>query len=247
MADYSEMSVGRKLARARMSFLRAGVSKSGKNIKLAFKYFELEDILQIAIPIFDRIGLINDMVITNESATAKVYNADHMEETPIVFSIPYGRMDQIISKAGNLVTNDIQSLGGSVTYLRRYLWMLVLEVIEPDEIDPNLGDEAADEVTSEPVLKLKQKKSEAKAPATAEERKEAKKKLTSEETPANEEQVTELKTLCKQLIATDEKQEDFVNKIALKTDAFTNLSSDVCGQLIEKIKEILSNYESVEK
>lgn len=229
--DYTEMSVGRKLAKARAMFLKAGTTKSGKNIKLEFKYFELEDILKYAIPIFDRVGLINDMSITKEGASARIYNADNMDENAIMFEIPYGYMDQIVSKAGNVVTNNIQALGGSVTYLRRYLWMLILEVIEPDEIDPNFGYE--DEA---PV-----KKSAPKPPATPEERAEAKKELTAEEN-ASEEEVAELKSLCKELINLDEKQEDFVNKIALKTDAFTNLTSDVCKQLIEKLKEILSNY-----
>ena len=232
--DYTEMSVGRKLAKARAMFLRAGTSKSGKNVKLEFKYFELEDILKYAIPIFDRVGLINDMSITTERAMAKIFNADNMGEEPICFEIPYGYMDQIVSKAGNVVTNNIQALGGSVTYLRRYLWMMILEVIEPDEIDPNLG---ADE-EEEPVP---MKKSKPKPPATVEERAEAKKELVKEP-EATEEQITELKSLCKELIAKDEKQEEFVNKIALKTDAFTNLTEAVCSQLIEKLKEILANY-----
>ena len=174
--DYTEMSVGRKLAKARAMFLKAGTTKSGKNVKLEFKYFELEDILKYAIPIFDRVGLINDMSITLENASARIYNADNMNENPIMFEIPYGYMDQIVSKAGNVVTNNIQALGGSVTYLRRYLWMLILEVIEPDEIDPNFGYE--DEA---PV-----KKSAPKPPATPEERAEAKKELTAEENATEE-------------------------------------------------------------
>lgn len=231
--DYTEMSVGRKLAKARAMFLRAGTSKSGKNVKLEFKYFELEDILKYAIPIFDRIGLINDMSITTEHAIAKVFNADAMGEEPISFEIPYGYMDQIISKAGNVVTNNIQALGGSVTYLRRYLWMLILEVIEPDEIDPNLGGDDEEEIP--------EKKSKPKPPATVEERAEAKKELTKENVPT-EDEIKELKSLCKELIGVDEKQEDFVNKIALKTDAFTNLTADVCKQLTEKLKEMLAEY-----
>ena len=234
MTDYSAMTVGQKLAKARALFLKSGISKSGKNMKLEFKYFELEDILKYAIPIFDRIGLINDMVITQEFATAKVYNADNMSAEPITFSIPFAQMDQIISKAGNMVTNSIQALGGSVTYLRRYLWMLILEVIEPDEIDSNISSEAEE---------LPVKKPETKAPATPEKRAEAKKELTSSDGQASEDQILTLKKLCKALIAADENQEDFVNQIALKTDGFVNISSRICNELSSNIQEMIDSYE----
>lgn len=232
--DYTEMSVGRKLARARALFLKSGISKSGKNLKMEFKYFELEDILKYATPIFDRVGLINDMNITTKSAVAKVYNADDMGERPITFSIPYGYMDQIVSKMGNTVTNNIQALGGSVTYLRRYLWLLVLEVIEPDMVDPNLGEE---EETPIP-----EKKSKPKPPATVEERKEAKKELTSADGQASEEQIKELKSLCKELLAKDEAMEDFVQKIVLKTDSFSNISASACEELSGNIREMIIAY-----
>ena len=240
MTDYSELTVGQKLAKARLMFLKAGASKSGKNMKMEFKYFELEDIQKFAIPIFDRLGLINDMKISRDCACANVYNAHNMTAEPISFSIPYAQMEQIVSRAGNTVTNEIQALGGSVTYLRRYLWMLILEVIEPDEVDANIGLEEQEE---EPVPTPKKKK--AKAPATVEERAEAKKELVAAEN-ATEEHITELKTLCKKLMNLDEKQEDFVQKIAMKTDSFTNLTDAVCVSLCENLKEMINAYGTAE-
>ena len=163
-----------------------------------------------------------------------------MTAEPISFSIPYAQMEQIVSRAGNTVTNEIQALGGSVTYLRRYLWMLILEVIEPDEVDANIGLEEQEE---EPVPTPKKKK--AKAPATVEERAEAKKELVAAEN-ATEEHITELKTLCKKLMNLDEKQEDFVQKIAMKTDSFTNLTEAVCVSLCENLKEMINAYGTAE-
>ena len=237
MTDYSELTVGQKLAKARLMFLKAGASKSGKNMKMEFKYFELEDIQKFAIPIFDRLGLINDMKISRDCACANVYNAHNMTAEPITFSIPYAQMDQIVSRAGNTVTNEIQALGGSVTYLRRYLWMLILEVIEPDEVDANIGLEEQEE---EPIPAPKKKKS--KAPATVEERAEAKKELTSSDGNATEDQISELKSLCKKLIGLDEKQEDFVNKIAVKTDSFTKITETACTSLCVNLKEMIEAY-----
>ena len=43
--DYSTMNVFKKLQLARVRFLEAGVDKSGKHMKLEYKYFELADIV----------------------------------------------------------------------------------------------------------------------------------------------------------------------------------------------------------
>lgn len=42
---YEAMNVRQKLAKARLYFLNQKVQKSGKNMHLEFKYFELEDIV----------------------------------------------------------------------------------------------------------------------------------------------------------------------------------------------------------
>ena len=51
-ADYSTMNVFKKLQLARVRFLEAGVDKSGKHMKLEYKYFELADIVPKAEQIF---------------------------------------------------------------------------------------------------------------------------------------------------------------------------------------------------
>ena len=55
---YDDMTVMQKLAKARLYFLNQKIGKSGKNVLLEFKYFELEDIVPTAIRIFDRVGLV---------------------------------------------------------------------------------------------------------------------------------------------------------------------------------------------
>ena len=56
--DYSTMNVFKKLQLARVRFLEAGVDKSGKHMKLEYKYFELADIVPKAEQIFLEIGLM---------------------------------------------------------------------------------------------------------------------------------------------------------------------------------------------
>lgn len=121
---YEGMNVRQKLAKARLQFLNQKVKKSGKNMHLEFKYFELEDIVPPAIRIFARVGLTTDIDFTDENgAVMRVYNTDNSEEAPIEFRVPYREVKPIVSNAGKEVTNPMQALGSSITYLRRYLWI----------------------------------------------------------------------------------------------------------------------------
>ena len=236
---YEGMNVRQKLAKARLYFLNQKVTKSGKNMSLEFKYFELEDIIPVAIRIFARVGLTSNTVFNGETATMTIFNTDNREEPGIEFVAPYREVGQIISNKGKEVTNPMQALGSSITYLRRYLWMMALDITEPDDIDANRGadNEDTDLETPAPAKKKTQK-----APATPAERKAAKEELTSEDGAATEEQLKELKAYCKELLEKDESQEDFVQQIAMKTDGFTNITASACTALNQNLAEILEQY-----
>mgnify|MGYP000830663907 CR=1 FL=1 len=87
-ADYSTMNVFKKLQLARVRFLEAGVDKSGKHMKLEYKYFELADIVPKAEQIFLEIGLMMVPSMYGDKATARVYNVDDREDF-IDFVAPY--------------------------------------------------------------------------------------------------------------------------------------------------------------
>lgn len=242
---YESMNVRKKLEKARLYFLNQKVKKSGKNMHLEFKYFELEDIVPPAIRIFARVGLTTNIEFTDTAATMNVFNTDNPDEAPISFTVPYREVKPIISNQGKEVTNPMQALGSSITYLRRYLWMTVLDITEPDDIDATLGaDDNTEEETdfAEETAAAAPAKKEKKAPATAAEREEAKKELTSSDGAADEEQVAALKILCKELMDKDEDQEEFVQQIAMKTDGFTNITASACAALCDNLKEIISQY-----
>ena len=238
--DYTSMNAMQKLQIARVEFLNAGVKKTGKNISLEFKYFELEDIVPVAEAIFGKVGLLMVPTFGKEYASAKVYNCDDQGEEPIVFEAPFSQIAPIISNSGKAVTNEMQALGSSITYMRRYLWQLVLDIIESDSID-NTSGAGEDDTTPTPVPTPKATK---KAPVTQEKRQEIKSELTSPPADAaSTEQITELKTNLKKLMELDPEQESFVQDIAVKTEGFTKITADVCGQLISGVKEMLSAYE----
>ena len=145
------------------------------------------------------------------------------------------------SNSGKVVTNEMQALGSSITYMRRYLWQLVLDIIEADSIDNTSG---ADEDTQTPPSPPKTAK---KAPVTAEKRQEIKSELTSApEGAASEEQVATLKAELKKLMELDAEQESFVQNVAVKTEGFTKITADVCDQLITGVRDMLSAYDTQE-
>jgi hypothetical protein len=232
------MNILQKLAQARLRFLNEHIKKSGKNMKLEFTYFELKDIVPSATKIFADLGIASLVNFDSEEAKMELYNADNPEESPVIFTIPYKEAPVIVSNAGKEVTNPLQALGATITYLRRYLYMLALDIVEDDETDANLGSETKEIKDEKP-----------KKPATPAERKQTKKKLTEEASaPATAEQIEKLKELGKYLVEKDpEKQRDFVSQIALKTKGFTAVSADQAKQLIEHMEGMRKEYDAVEQ
>ena len=225
-------NVWQKLLTARAKFLEADVQKTGKNMHLSFKYFELEDIVPTGTRIFKEIGLIGLVSFTADTAQMTVVNTDNPEET-ISFFAPFNQISPIISNAGKQATNEMQALGSSITYMRRYLWMMALDVCESDGIDPNIGA-GEDEEDEQP----KQKK-----PATAEQRASTKKELTKPEGNASGLQIKQLKNVLKKLKDADPSKEEMIAKIAVETEGFTVISKSDCEALLTKISEMLEALE----
>lgn len=223
-----EVNVYQKLTKARAKFLDANVQKSGKNMHLAFKYFELEDIVPIAIRIFEEVGLANVVNFTADTATMTLVNTDNPEDV-VTFSAPFNQLQPIISNTGKQATNEMQALGSSITYMRRYLYMIALDICEADSIDANLG--AAEN--------QKQGAETKKAPATAEQRKEAKEALTAPDENASDLQIQGLKNVLKKLKKADSSKDEFIAEIAVKTNGFTKISKANCETLIGKVTEML--------
>ena len=237
--DYTSMNAMQKLQIARVEFLNAGVKKTGKNISLEFKYFELEDIVPVAEAIFGKVGLLMVPTFGKEYASAKVYNCDDRGEEPIVFEAPFTQIAPIISNSGKAVTNEMQALGSSITYMRRYLWQLVLDIIEADDIDASLGKDTDGAPPAPKATK--------KAPVTTEQRNEIKKELTAPPAEAaDESSVGDLKAVLKKLLELDSEQESFVQSIAMKTEGFSKITKDQCDHLISGVKEMLAAYDTQE-
>lgn len=224
-----ETNVYQRLLAARAKFLEADVQKTGKNMHLSFKYFELNDIVPPATRIFTEVGLVGLVNFTADTATMAIINTDNPEET-ITFTAPFNQIAPIVSNTGKQATNEMQALGSSITYMRRYLYMMALDICENDSIDANIGK---DEDAPSPAPAAK------KAPATPGQRKEVKETLTDTEGNATPLQIKGLKAVLKKLREADPSKEDMIANIAVQTEGFTVISKSDCEELINRINEML--------
>jgi hypothetical protein len=118
------MSVFKQLQKARTMFLSADIKKSGKNKFAGYEYFELGDFIPSIHRIFNEVGLCGVVRFTADTASLTVYGDEGSIEftSPMVF-------------AENSKGQAIQNLGSTHTYMRRYLWLMAMEIVEHDSVD----------------------------------------------------------------------------------------------------------------
>ena len=127
----SSPNVYQRLNMARQVFHQRKLKKSGHNKFANYYYFELGDFVIPALEIFDTAGLTSVISFGNESATMTIINNDQPEER-IVISSP-------MSTAALKGCHEVQNLGAVQTYIRRYLWVAALEIVEHDALDATTG------------------------------------------------------------------------------------------------------------
>jgi len=127
------MNVYQKLNEARDEFHKAKLKKSGHNKFANYYYFELGDFVIPALEIFKQIGLTSIISFGKEEASMTIVNTDKPEEK-IVLTSP-------MSSAALKGCHEVQNLGAVQTYLRRYLWVAALEIVEHDALDGTVGSE----------------------------------------------------------------------------------------------------------
>lgn len=120
------MSVLKKLMDARLQLQARSLSKSGNNKFAGYKYFELGDFLPACQEIFAGLGLCGVVSFHTEEAVLTITDTDG------------GGAIQIKSPMSTCAlkgAHEIQNLGAVQTYLRRYLWVTAMEIVEHDALD----------------------------------------------------------------------------------------------------------------
>jgi hypothetical protein len=133
------MSVYKKLQEARVRLHNTKLNKSGKNSYAKFNYFELGDFVPQVTSIFNELGLCGVVSFTQDTAYLTVHNSEEKDDF-VTFTSPmvFASMDK---------TQPIQNLGSTHTYMRRYLWLMCMEIVEND-----LVDASEPKATNEPSL-----------------------------------------------------------------------------------------------
>lgn len=124
------MNVYKKLMQARIDLQNTTLSKSGHNKFAGYKYFELGDFIPAIQNIFNNLGLCGTISYTNDLATLTIVDMD--DNSKIEITSP-------MSEAALKGCHAVQNLGAVQTYIRRYLWVTALEIVEHDAIDSSSG------------------------------------------------------------------------------------------------------------
>lgn len=126
------MAVLAKLNEARKLFHASKLEKTGHNKFAGYKYFELADFLIPALGIFESLKL--SAVVSFGIDLATMTLTDLEDGSHFVITSP-------MSTASLKACHEVQNLGAVQTYLRRYLWVAALEIVEHDAIDSSDGAE----------------------------------------------------------------------------------------------------------
>jgi hypothetical protein len=148
------MNVYKKLQIARLALQEKKLTKSGKNKFAGYEYFELQDFLPTVQTIFADTGLCSVFRCGSSDATLTVYNTDNPEEY-VLFTAP-------MAAAELKGCHPVQNLGASISYLRRYLYVNALEIVEHDALDATTGSTEPPRYAPKPVPKAVQPAPQAK-------------------------------------------------------------------------------------
>ena len=102
------------------------MKKSGKNIHVGYSYFEIGDFIQPINQIFNELNLCGVVSFGNELATLTITDID--DNSTILITSP-------MSEAALKGCHAVQNLGAVQTYIRRYLWVAAMEIVEHDALD----------------------------------------------------------------------------------------------------------------
>ena len=135
-----EMNVYEKIQHVRAELVGLNLKKTGKNTYSNFTYYELGDFLPTLNKLMDQVGLCTRFVIQSkkndeaEKAVLEVFNSRKPEDKVVFYSnTAEVKIGQKANGTGG--ADDIQNLGGKITYMRRYLLMIAFEIVESDQVD----------------------------------------------------------------------------------------------------------------
>lgn len=251
-------NIYQRLMQARIEFAKKKIEPSGYNAHLNFDYLELKDIVPVAHEVMQKNGIMLITTFVDGVCLGQVVDLWGDEET-IDFVIP---LPDPTKDAERLKLNVVAMTGAQVTYLRRYMLMLVLDIVINDEIDADDNEtpvvkpavkstpKKEEKVTVKAEKKTPTAKvvvsSEKKAPVSTEKRAEIKKELTDADGKADELQIQTLNALMMRWVNEVPADKEMATAIMVKTNAFANCTRKDADELIDKINKMIEQGKNKE-
>lgn len=188
-------------------FLSKNVQMTGMNSYSKYEFFTLADIIPPIIDIFEELNLIGLTSFGDGFAYLNIKDAE--SDDTIAFTIPY-----VLPEIAG--ANAIQNVGAAVTYLRRYLYMMALDIIEQDISDATQG------------MPKRGK------PPTPEKRAETKDKVVGAQAQASD---MLLKSMTKKAasLVKFEAESGYVDKVKAETENFTVVTKERADEIIREM------------
>lgn len=116
-----------ELQEVRSELSKAGLKKTGKNNFQGFEYFELKDFLPTATELFKKHDLtpVFNIELSPEGVEYAILDIFYKGSEKITFKAPTARPNG---------KNPIQDLGAMITYMKRYVYIMALEIAENDVV-----------------------------------------------------------------------------------------------------------------
>ena len=126
------MNIYTKLNELRLYISTSSIKKSGHNKFANYRYYELGDFIPLVLKKSSELGIVGCINFVNNTATLTLTSID--DKSTVEFSTP-------IAEANQKGCQPVQNLGSVHTYLRRYLWVNALELVESDGLEAVTGKE----------------------------------------------------------------------------------------------------------
>ncbi len=131
-----------KLMAARVELQSRKLNKSGHNKFAGYYYFELGDFLPVVQEIFASLNLCGVISYGKEEAWLTITDIDDGSNLAVCSPM---------SEANLKGCHPVQNLGAVQTYIRRYLWVTAMEIVEHDALDATTGADKKESFKSEPA------------------------------------------------------------------------------------------------
>lgn len=126
------MTIHKKIATFKKEFHALKMEMSGKNSHSGFPFFQIQDFIKQAVDLLEKNGLVFKISFPENRCQGTCIDVETGEREDYFCSVA----DANIPKA-----TPVQNLGGVMTYVRRYMWSLFLDLVEFDGVDATSGAE----------------------------------------------------------------------------------------------------------